>query len=749
MDVIAKRKRISDEIVSEVDDLHPLLDRLFKLHPKINSVEYTHGPNEMGADFVLCRIDEILNTPKYIGVVAKAGKIHQDFSDVERQVDECGVIRNVENGKKEIFLDEVWVLTSKTISNNAERKIKDKYVTKNIAFIEQDALISWIDELWPAYWDKFPLHLGEYLRTLKTKVESLDERYSLIPSKKNLYFNRDIYFTEEEFGKQKKFELKKLLRENKLVFLESAAGIGKSKLIRRSILDLCDPQVYSETKIVPLFCTYYEFVHSFNSSIRTVFESTCSQELLSECDESVRYVFFIDGIDEVKLSFAEHEEKLRDVCREINSDERFKLFAASRPISSFSEEKLSIESSLAISLAPLSKKNVLEFVKAICESAPLSRRLYEDISKSHFIRDIAKTPIAAILLGRLLESTKTDLPSNMTELYGKYFELMLGRWDADKGIGVNIEYELSAVFLMDIAHFMNENNLQQIAYNEARQRFVDYLRARNLNAVASEIIDYLIDRTGVISKDPISESLSFKHKSFMDYFDARHSFVGDPLDVDGRVFSQYWSTVYFFYIGMKKDCAPFLRKVMKTEAVTLENRLARSFLFGDYLLAGYQSPYEVVNEYLPKIVIEHAKLYSDVLNKRVDSALKVFPPMVLLHFHSFLMRYSFSYDFFRKALPHAIQVIDDDQALSDEEKSAALFFIGYVQLELGDTFGFEYLIEKHERDLPLQIRLAIRHEAGNIEHIPAIIKKAVKKLGKDLQSSRSLLSLKNQLYKKK
>ena len=37
----------------EVNDLHPLLDELFKNMDGIDRVEHTHGNSEMGADFVL------------------------------------------------------------------------------------------------------------------------------------------------------------------------------------------------------------------------------------------------------------------------------------------------------------------------------------------------------------------------------------------------------------------------------------------------------------------------------------------------------------------------------------------------------------------------------------------------------------------------------------------------------------------------------------------------------------------------
>ena len=65
-----------EKMKDEVNDLHTLLSDLLEKLPHITHVEYTHGPNEKGADFVLEKTDETLKDVIYIGVIAKLGKIH-------------------------------------------------------------------------------------------------------------------------------------------------------------------------------------------------------------------------------------------------------------------------------------------------------------------------------------------------------------------------------------------------------------------------------------------------------------------------------------------------------------------------------------------------------------------------------------------------------------------------------------------------------------------------------------------------
>ncbi len=128
------------KIKSEVDDFHPLLQQLFPKLENIRSVDYTHGQNERGADFILEKYDPTLSQSIYVGVIAKLGKIHQDFTEIERQIDECKMSRLTEGGKKEIFLNEIWVVTNENITNNAKEKIHHKFPATSIQFIDYQKL---------------------------------------------------------------------------------------------------------------------------------------------------------------------------------------------------------------------------------------------------------------------------------------------------------------------------------------------------------------------------------------------------------------------------------------------------------------------------------------------------------------------------------------------------------------------------------------------------------------------------------
>jgi len=82
--------------------LHPLLEALLPKLTDINDLEYTHGTNEMGADFVLSKLDKTLDDIEYIGVIAKVGSIKQNFTNLDNQIEECDLLRPFQGGIKKI-----------------------------------------------------------------------------------------------------------------------------------------------------------------------------------------------------------------------------------------------------------------------------------------------------------------------------------------------------------------------------------------------------------------------------------------------------------------------------------------------------------------------------------------------------------------------------------------------------------------------------------------------------------------------
>ena len=116
-------KRISNE----VKELHPLLSALFPKLPTITKCEYKQGNREAGADFVLTKQDPVWLQEEYVGVVVKVGKISSNSTDVQMQIDQCVTMKRTINGKKEVLVNEVWVVSSAGVTQNAQDYFSQKF----------------------------------------------------------------------------------------------------------------------------------------------------------------------------------------------------------------------------------------------------------------------------------------------------------------------------------------------------------------------------------------------------------------------------------------------------------------------------------------------------------------------------------------------------------------------------------------------------------------------------------------------
>jgi len=144
-------KKSVSTIKSEINGLHPLLDELFRKIPSLTRVERTHGTNEMGADFVFTKIDSLIG-PQYVGVIAKVGHIRQNYTVLERQINECLVPRFYLSGKRKITLDEIWVVTTGRVTPTAKEKIHEQHKASKVQFIDGPTLNEWVKHYIPYYW---------------------------------------------------------------------------------------------------------------------------------------------------------------------------------------------------------------------------------------------------------------------------------------------------------------------------------------------------------------------------------------------------------------------------------------------------------------------------------------------------------------------------------------------------------------------------------------------------------------------
>lgn len=169
-------------------------------------------------------------------------------------------------------------------------------------------------------------------------------------------------------------------------------------------------------------------------------------------------------------------------------------------------------------IKPLKVTGIIKFIEEFCQNLDSKYQILEDLKRSDLFKVLPKTPIAAIILARLISEGNQDLPSNLTELYSKFCEISLGRWDIDKGLKTQKQFDALDALVIKISEYMYENSLEYMSKSEGKQIFHDYLSQRNLDINSNLLFTELIERSGIISYNKNNDTIYFKHRSFLEFF---------------------------------------------------------------------------------------------------------------------------------------------------------------------------------------------------------------------------------------
>jgi hypothetical protein len=518
MDFKDKYKLI-EAIDDEVNILHRLLQDTLRQLDGIEEVEYTHGPHEKGADFILTRRDPALGRTHQIGIVVKRGKILNNADDVFRQIEECQMPRKIRGGAAEARLSEVWVVN----------KVNHKFVGQRIEFIDGEKLTELVDRHAPYFWHEIKSEVGAYLHELAKRVTQTDRECSIVNGLgcDDFYIAPEIQEIEKSryavkarrSGRPRLVNILDEITRSKVNFLEGEMGFGKSKTARSIANHFCAPARYKQSPVLPVFATFREVVDSGRSLAELLAFSTYKFFSMDEL-KGVTILFIIDGVDEVIGRCPKWDQILSRLTEEAKATDFFHILLTSRPLKKIDEEVTIYAGARRFLLRQLSMGKLVEFITKACEKLSVPKRLFEDLQRSDLFKQLPHSPIAAALLSRLIAQNSNDLPSNLTELYAKSVENLLGRWDISKGGCTEKEFKDAEMVCLDLADYIVGNQLIYISAEEARQRITDWHKERNTNTDLATLLDRVFEKSSLFAIEPESGVLSFRHRSFGEYLHA-------------------------------------------------------------------------------------------------------------------------------------------------------------------------------------------------------------------------------------
>ena len=729
----------------EVDDFHLHLREFLPKLEGIQDVEYTHGTQEFGADFVLTKRDNSTGATRYVGVVVKKDKIIQgSVDDVIRQISECAKIsRLIGTVSDKIKMSEVWVIVNGSISNNAKEKIHAEHLI-GVTFIDRKHLAKLMRDNDYNFGDDLPANISICLTKQSTYAETLKSQsinlgalgIANIFMKQSVIKHNSVQYNRE--GKRKikpnieKKTLQSVINNHHTILLFGGPGSGKSKMLQGILGDNVTVNVFKKTKTIPIYVTCQEILDTPDQKIAQVIDNFEKEHNLSDNTNDLNYMIIIDGIDECGLSWDERLEIIQEWKKESSLDKLQKLIFSSRD--SFEGSQLSISK---YRIADIQIKDVVKSIKESLSDIDTVDRIISDVVRSDIFRSLPATPLSTVILISLLKDQggRHELPANLTELFAKYIEICLGRWD--KNVKESLKqkrYEAANEILGKIAVYLIDNNIGKLAQSEAKDFFVSYLQERNLKIDENKLFNDVIEHSNLVFVD--DGIFQFRHRTFVEFFYSKNFSDKKISKIGEDVFDARWSNILFFYVGLQKDCPDLLQQINSIIPKHEFGKVMKSIGMANILLAGYATPYMYVKEMLRCTFIDISKYLDDVFNRKIEnSGLNEHSVMRVLFFFRFVMDYEYSRPFFGQAIEDSLIEIEDLD-IEDDVKATALFLLNLPHQSLGGENVFSGMIKKLGDQIPVHIKLAINHETDLLEHYDGNVMKFKKTIRKNLLNKR-------------
>ncbi len=576
---------------NEDDFRDSVLRPLYKLEGLKHGADLC-GPNEQGKDCYFWQ-DLPVTGKMVIAVQTKKGDIKMSANAQDNLINAITQLKTALETRircitdKKFYHPDVVILAASGIINEAAREhiIYSLGNDNRIKFQDFDSLVNRIDSLMPELWYGINTKVLPYLSRLKSHLcqtsdcidisPLLGKDKSYIPITDDtfvpLYLNRISIARERIKGEyRERFDYKDVTVEKvtslsqRLILIMGEAGAGKSIALKRIALTTANRLTEESNKEqIPVLFTASQLAESSLDCAALAAKVTISDNSSDGPAFSLedlangRILLLIDAYDEIAT------DKLREEF--VNKIKLFheRFTKCQIIVTSRKTPKLStLESTISMSVyevSPLNVKQALKIVDRLSSGIEMEASAKREIiRKLENVHGIELNPLLVTLFVASSEFDRADVPANITELFDKFTDLMLGRWDLSKGLSQQHHTQVKKFIVSQLAMKMHRERVTRLPISDAKELIRKSLEDTGHTAQFDVMYDEAIGRSGLLYEQ--DEFVAFKHLMLQEFFAGN---CMEANDFSSEMLGDYWWTrPYVFNAGLTPKDASKLQKLV-------------------------------------------------------------------------------------------------------------------------------------------------------------------------------------------
>ncbi|HUQ55460.1 NACHT domain-containing protein [Lentzea sp.] len=332
------------------------------------------------------------------------------------------------------------------------------------------------------------------------------------------------------------------LADTTRVLIRGGAGAGKTTFLRWLAMNALGETRTSGNEwlgLVPFFvplrqCSTLPKPEELISSTASMIEEEKPSGWVTARLREGRALILVDGVDEL---VPERRAEARLWLEQLAKAYPEARYAVTTRPAAVPEDWLEDVGFETFDLLPLSDKGVRDFVEAWHTAARdepgLTRdarvwltecetRLVGTLAKRPDLRRLASSPLLAGLLCALHQDRNMHLPRDRRSLYEAALDLLLVRWDEDRGLALpSFSKEEQLVLLQRFAYSLVRNRELMVPREEAVHRLGNAMRGLRSHEIdPDDAMQRLLERAGLL-REVSNERVQFVHRTFRDYLAAK------------------------------------------------------------------------------------------------------------------------------------------------------------------------------------------------------------------------------------